>query len=291
MNARTARYLLGEGVQAVRRHPSLSISAVVAMTASLLVLGGFLIISANVHRIVNDLEGRKEVIVYLKPATDPSVRLRIEERLKDVPGVTDVRYISPEEAWDEFTAEMTGEGLLEEIGDNPLPPSFELKLSADRRNLAAIETIAGEVGAWEEVDEVSYGGAWVSRLDAFAKQLAWLNLGVLLAVALAVVAVVANTIRLTVLAKRDMIEVMKVVGASEWFIRMPFLYEGMFQTLAASLVSLGALYGVTRGVSQHFGGISYLSLPQIAAFLGTALLLGMVGSYLALRQVFKGYPV
>jgi cell division transport system permease protein len=114
---------------------------------------------------------------------------------------------------------------------------------------------------------------------------------VLVAVALAVVAVVANTIRLTVLAKRDTIEVMKVVGASEWFIRMPFLYEGMFQTLAASVVSLAALYGITRGVSEHFGGISYLTLPQIAAFLGTALLLGMVGSYLALRQVFKGYPV
>src|SRR5689334_9082674 len=101
MNLRTARYLFGEGLQAVRRHPALSLSAVVAMTASLLVLGGFLIISANVHRIVNDLESRKEVIVYLKPDLDPSARLRIEERLKDVPGVNGVRYISPEEAWDE----------------------------------------------------------------------------------------------------------------------------------------------------------------------------------------------
>ena len=291
MKVRTAKYLFGEGLQAVRRHPALSLSAVVAMTASLLVLGGLLIISANVHRIVDDLEGRKEVVVYLLPEPESSVRLRVEERLKDVPGVVGVRYISPEEAWDDFTAEMSGEGLLEEIGDNPLPPSFELKLASDRRDLASIEAIAGEVGAWEEVDEVAYGGAWVSRLDAFARQLAWLNLGVLLAVGLAVVAVVANTIRLTVLAKRDMIEVMKVVGASEWFIRTPFLYEGMIQTLGASLVALGTLYGITRGVSEQFGGISFLTLPQVAAFLGTALILGAAGSYLALRPVFKNYPV
>lgn len=291
MKARAARYLLGEGFRSFRRHPALTLSAVVAMTASLLVLGVFLIIHSNVRRIVDELEGRKEVVVYLKSDVEAEARLRVEERLKDVPGVAKVKYVSPEEAWDEFTAEMQGEGLLEEVGENPLPPSFELTLAPDRRALAAIEAVAGEVGAWEEVEEVSYGGAWVSRLDQFSSQLLWLNLGVLLAVALAVVAVVANTIRLTVLAKRDMIDIMKVVGASEWFIRLPFLYEGMLQTLTAALVSLGALYGITLAITDRFKGLHFLSWSEGLGFIALALGLGFIGSWLAVRAILKGFAV
>jgi cell division transport system permease protein len=204
-----------------------------------------------------------------------------------VPGVAAVRYVSPEEAWEEFTAEMSGEGLLEEVGENPLPASFEIEVRPDQRELAGIERIAAEVGGWEEVDEVSYGGSWVSQLDRLARQLLWLDIGVGIAVALAVVAVVANTIKLTVLAKRDMIEIMKMVGASEWFIRLPFLYEGAIQALGASLVSLGVLYAATVTVSERFGGLSFFSLPQAAVFVAAGVLLGLAGSYVALRQILK----
>lgn len=287
MNFRTAAYLLGEGFNSVRRHPSLSVAAVVAMAASLLVLGVFLIISVNVKKVVDSLEGKKAVVVYLNPEISPESRLRVEERLKGVPGVSEVRYVSPEEAWDSFTAEMSGEGLLEEIGENPLPASFELRLNAASRRLEAIEAIASEVGSWEEVDEVSYGGSWIGQLDRLSRRLVWLNLFVGLAVALAVVAVVANTIKLTVLAKRDMIEIMKMVGASEWFIRMPFLYEGVLQTLGASGVSLLILYAVTVTVSDRFGGVHFLSPMETLAFVGIGVFLGLMGSWLALRQILK----
>ena len=79
---------------------------------------------------------------------------------------------------------MSGEGLLEEIGENPLPASFELRLNAESRRLEAIEKIASEVGSWEEVDEVSYGGSWIGQLDTLSRRLVWLNLFVGLAVAL-----------------------------------------------------------------------------------------------------------
>jgi cell division transport system permease protein len=284
---RTARYLLGEGFNAVKRHPTLSAAAIVAMTASLLVFGVFLIVSVNVRRVVDSLEGKKAVVVYMKPEVSAESRLRVEERLKGIPGVTGVRYISPEEAWDAFTAEMSGEGLLEEVGENPLPASFELRMAPDRRDLTAMEGIASEIGTWEEVDEVAYGGAWVSQLDKLARRLLWLNIGVGIAVALAVIAVVANTIKLTVLAKRDMIEIMKIVGASEWFIRLPFLYEGAIQTLGAAIVSLGILYGATLMMSDRFGGVHFFSPLEAFSFVAVGLLLGVTGSYVALRHVLK----
>jgi cell division transport system permease protein len=287
VNLRTARYLVAEGFRAVRRHSALSVSAVVAMTASLLVLGVFLVISVNVKRVLDGLEGRKKIVVYLKPGLTAENRLRVEERLKGIPGVGEVRYVSPEEAWDQFTAEMSGEGLLEEVGENPLPASFELQMKQASRNLAGIEAIAGEVGAWEEVEEVAYGGSWVRRLDQLARQLLWLDLGVGLAVALAVVAVVSNTIKLTVLAKRDMIEIMKVVGASEWFIRLPFLAEGGFQALGSCLVSLALLQVSTAAVSERFGGVHFFTIPEALSFLAVGLFLGLAGSYLALRQILK----
>jgi len=287
MRLRTAGYLMSEGFNSVKRHPSLSLAAVVAMAASLLVLGVFLIISVNVRKVVASLEGKKAVVVYLDPDAGQESRLRVEERLKEIPGVAEVRYVSPEEAWDKFTAEMSGEGLLEEIGENPLPPSFELKLTSESRRLEAIEGIASEVGSWDEVDEVSYGGSWIGQMDRLSKRLVWLNLFVGLAVALAVVAVVANTIKLTVLAKRDMIEIMKMVGASEWFIRMPFLYEGVLQTIGAAGVALAILYAVTVTVSDRFGGVHFLSPVETLGFVGIGIVLGLMGSYLALRQVLK----
>lgn len=287
MNARTSRFLLAEGLRAVRRHPSLTVASVVAMTASLLVLGGFLVVSANVRRTLESLEGRKEIVVYLTSGLGTEDRLRVEQRLREVPGVTGLRYVSPEEAWDEFTREMSGEGLLEEVGENPLPASFELKLAAAKRQLAGIEAIASEVGGWPEVDDVSYGGAWVGQLDRLSRRLFWLNLVVGVAVALAVVAVVSNTIKLTVLAKRDMIEIMKIVGASEWFIRLPFLYEGVIQAAAASLVALGLLFGGMTLASQHFGRLHFLSAAGTLGFLVVGMFLGLAGSWLALRQILK----
>lgn len=285
MKLRTAGYLLSEGVRAVRRHPALSASAIVSMAASLLVLALFLLIGVNVRRVMGDLEARKNVVVYLKTEATDEDRQRVEERLKEVPGVGGVRYVSAEEAWQEFTARMDTQELLDTVGENPLPASFELALAVDHRELSRIQALANEIGGWTEVEEVSFGSAWVANLDRLSRRLLWFNLIVGLVVGLAVIAVVANTIQLTVLAKSDMIHIMKTIGASETFIQVPFLLEGAIQSLAAGGLSLLILGGALRLLPDRFEGVHFFSAPQVLLYLGSGLALGLVGSFLALRRV------
>lgn len=285
MKLRTFGYLAQEGVRAVRRHPALSASAIVSLTASLLVLGLFLLIGANIKRILDELEQKKQVVVYLKPGLPDEARQQTEMRLRDVPGVAGLDYVSPEQAWEQFTAEMDAEALLEAIGENPLPPSFQLRLTTDHRDLQRIQAMSNEIGGWEEVDEVSFGGAWVGNLDRLSRRLLWFNLVVGLVVGLAVIAVVANTIQLTVIAKRDMIHIMRTIGASQDFIQVPFLLEGAIQALVAGAFSLLILFGALSLLPDRFEGVHFFSPGQTGLYLLAALVLGLAGSWLALSRI------
>lgn len=285
MKLRTLGYLAQEGVRAVRRHPALSASAIVSLTASLLVLGLFLLIGANVTRMLDDLERRKQVVVYLKPGLPDEDRQRAEMRLRDVPGVASLEYISPEQAWEQFTAEMDAEALLEAVGENPLPPSFQLQLTPDHRELQRIQAMANEIGGWDEVDEVSFGGAWVGNLDRLSRRLLWFNLAVGFVVGLAVIAVVANTIQLTVIAKQDMIHIMRTIGASQNFIQVPFLLEGAIQALVAGALSLAILFGALNLLPDRFEGVHFFNPAQTGIYLLAALVLGLAGSWLALGRI------
>jgi cell division protein FtsX len=143
---RTAGYLLSEGVRAVRRHPALSASAIVSMAASLLVLALFLLIGVNVRRVMGGLEARKNVVVYLKTEATDEDRQRVEERLKEVPGVGGVRYVSAEEAWQEFTARMDA-GAVDTVGENPLRLVRACARGRPSR-LSRIQALANEIGGW-----------------------------------------------------------------------------------------------------------------------------------------------
>jgi cell division transport system permease protein len=287
MKQRTFRYLLGEGVRGMRRHPNLTLTAVITTTASLLVLGVFLLTSYNVRRVINDLEGRKEVVVYLSVGLAEEDRGLLEKRLHMHPAVAGTRFVSKDQAWEEFSSSMNVDGLLETVGGNPLPDSYRLDLVPGSRDAATIDAIAAEVRQWDEVDEVLAGGEWVGRLDSFARSVLLITAAIGLAVALSIVAIVANTVRLTVVARQDLIHIMKCVGASEGFIRLPFLSEGVLQAGSAALIALGVLYGGTILVSGRIDGVEFLSPVWCAGFLGLAIFLGFTGSAMSVRHVIR----
>jgi len=284
---RTFRYLAGEGLRGIRRHRGLTATAVVTMTASLLVLGVFLITSYNVRRVIQGLEGRKEVMVYLKDGLKPSDLALLEDRAKLHPVIAGLTFVSREEAWEEFSAQMKVEGLLEAVGGNPLPDAYRLELKPEGRNAADIAALSAELSQWDEVDEVLSGGEWVGRLDEFARSVLLFTAAIGIAVGLSIVAIVSSTVRLTVVARQDLIHIMRVVGASEGFIRIPFLSEGVLQAFFAGLLALGALYGATRVVASRFQGVEFLSPAWCGGFLLAAVLLGLVGSSFSVRHVLR----
>jgi cell division transport system permease protein len=253
MKIRTFKYLVGEGGRGLHRHSGLTFTAILTMTASLLVLGVFLVTTYNVRRVIEGLEGRKEVAVYLKEGISVEDRALFEERLNMHPAVAGARYVPKEEAWEEFSQSMNVKGLRETVGDNPLPDGYRLVLQPTSRDAATIAGLSAELGTWDEV----------------------------------VVVIVASTVRLTVVARQDLIHIMKSVGASEAFIRLPFLSEGAMQALFAAVVALGALFGATYLVSQRVADVEFLSLAWCGGFLGLALGLGLMGSLLSVRHVLR----
>jgi len=287
MKPRTLRYLVSEGVQGVRRHRALTVTAVITMAASLLVLGVFLITAFNMFTVIDELQDRKEVVVYLQDGVSSEDRAMLEERLAMHPSVQGAVFVTKEEAWQEFSSTMEVEGLLDAVGENPLPDSYRLELNPAHRTAAEIQGLAEEVSYWDEVDDVVTGGAWVGRLDKFARAVFLFTASIGLAVALSIVAIVANTVRLTVVARRDLVEIMKAIGASENFIRLPFLSEGVIQAFLAGALSLGVLYGATLLVSQRIAGVAFFDPLWAASFLGFALLLGLIGSAVSVRQVLR----
>jgi cell division transport system permease protein len=287
MNIRTLRYLTGEGGRGLRRHRIMAVTAIVTMAASLLVLGVFLIASFNVRQVLLKLEDRKEVVVYMRTGVAEGDRTLFEERLKLHPAVAGARFVSKDEAWEEFSVSMHTEGLTDAVGHNPLPDAYHLVLAPEHRDAATIAGLASEVGTWDEVDEVVTGGEWVGRLDRFARSVLLFTAAIGIAVALSIVVIVGNTVRLTVLARQDLIHIMKSVGASEMFIRIPFLSEGVMQAALAGVVSLGALYGGTLLLSSRIADVQFISPLWCLGFLGSAVVLGFVGSALSVRHVLR----
>jgi len=271
----------------MRRHRGLTLTAVITMTASLLVLGVFLVTSYNVQSVLRGLENRKEVVVYLNDGLTPTDLEMVKSRLEMHPAVEGVRFVSREEAWDEFAREMNIEGLQESLGGNPLPDAYRLVLDPERREAETIFAMEREIAVWDEVDEVIAGGDWVGRLDSFAQSVLWFTLAIGLAVGLSIVAIVSNTVRLTVVARQDLIHIMRVVGASEGFIRIPFLSEGVMQALIAGVLALGGLYAATLLIADRVAGVSFLSPLWCLGFLLLAVTLGLVGSAFSVRHVLR----
>jgi len=287
MKPRTLRYLMVEGARGIRRHRGLTVTAILTMTASLLVLGVFLVTSYNVRRAIRNLESRKEVMVYLKDGLKPSDLKLFETRAKLHPAVETLTFISREEAWAVFSQSMKVEGLQEAVGGNPLPDAYQIELKPERRNAFTISALSEEVATWDEVEEVFSGGEWVGRLDQFARSVLLFTAAIGLAIGLSIIAIVSNTVRLTVVARQDLIHIMRVVGASESFIRVPFLSEGVLQALIAGLLSLAGLWGTTQFVGARFGGVEFLSPLWCFGFLSLAVLLGLLGSAFSVRHVLR----
>ncbi len=285
---RGAWYLLREGVRAFGRHPGLTLAAILCMAASLLMLGLFLVFTTNVERVASAIDQRRIVDVYLADGIPPETLPDLGQRLADLGGVEHVEYISKDAALERFGDDAGRQGLIEALGYNPLPASFRLGLAPDSRTSAAMRAVAEAAGDVEGVEDVRFGEQWVDRLESVLLTMKVADVVMGLLVGLSAIFVVASTLRLTVLARQEMIEIMRVVGATDETIRTPFLVEGVGQSLVAGLLTLGVLRLIVGIVSHWVAGVEFLSAPGASLFLAFAAALGVLGSWISLRSALEG---
>ena len=282
-----ARYFLGETVQGFVRQKSLTAATLVSTAASLMVFGIVLLVTANVQLVSSQLELRKGVVAFIEDGVSEGQLDYMRTQMATLPEIESVTFVSKEEALEQIRKSLGQDEVLDALGSNPLPASFEIKLKAGQRDAEALERVAAFIGNLKGIEEVSYGGPWALRLDQLLRSLTVLNIIIGAIVGLAVAFVVANVVRLAVLARKEGIAIMRVVGATSHFVRTPFLLEGLFHTILSSVIALGLLYAVHRVIAQRLPDIAFLSPALIGIFILVGVGAGMVGTLFTLHEVLR----
>lgn len=240
MKIRTSLYLMKEAFVSLKRNALMSFASISTVAVSLLVLGAFGILGLNMGYMVSALETQVEVTAYMKDDVGGDALRQMEAKLKEIDGVTEVTFVTKAEALDRFRNRLGEQASMLEALDeqNPLPNSFELKV--DRPEL--VKPTAEKVEKMTGVETVKYGREVVDQLFQMTKMLRLLGLVLLGFLVFATLFIISNTIRLTVFARRKEIGIMKYVGATNAFIRTPFLLEGMILGLIGGSIAAAALY-------------------------------------------------
>lgn len=242
---RQHREVLGEVVGRLAGQPGATLMTVVVLAAALALPAALLVVTDNLERLTTRFEAPGKVSVFLDGG-DPAAE-RLEGRLRDLDGVAAVRFVSPEQALTEASRLLELGDALQGLPDNPLPGSFEVTLAPDQRAPARMAALAETIGGWSGVDQVRYDRRWVERFQAGVGFLRRTGAVTAVLLGVVVVLVIGNTIRLAVLNRRREIEVIKMIGGTDAFVRLPFLYTGLIQGLLGALLAIG-LVGLAIGV-------------------------------------------
>lgn len=269
------------------------------ITISFLLLGAFVLFVVNLNAWLMDWGQSLSMSVYLEEDISEKRKEEIREALKGIPGAELRGFIGKDKAMEDLREAFGAQAaLLDGFKENPLPASFELVfVETEFRNLAP-EAVKVEIESLEGVEEVQYSEQWVERFEGFLYmvQAGGLIIGGLLC--LAVLFITTNTIKLTIYARRDELEIYKLVGATDRFVKTPFLIEGALQGFVGGATALACLYGVYRLVSLktlYASGFPVLKVvflsPEIAVGLVfLSLLLGFIGGMIAVGRFFHSGP-
>jgi cell division transport system permease protein len=278
-------FFVREAWRSFKQHRGLGMTAIFSLTAALTLSGLFVLLSHNADTALRYVGDRREMVVYLKDDMTENRRAALIESLTRLYGTT--TYVSKEQAWKEFSEQIGDAALLEAVGVNPLPASLRVRLRPELMNSASMEEAARQVAQFTEVEDVRYGAEWVRRLDDLGASLRRGTLAVGVLVALSIVFVIYNTLRLTVLARRPQVEIMSRLGATDRFIATPFVIEAVFETALASLLALGVLATFQQAVVAQVVGVVFLPPLGALAFLGAAMALAWIASLIALSRVLR----
>lgn len=231
---------LREALRTFQRAPLLSTLSVASIGFSLFTIGLFGLVAINFRQALRSVAERVEVVAFVLRGTPTETLLAASKDIEAFPEVLEVRYVSTEEALDRARTELVEfKEAFRDLETNPLPASLEIRLKPEHRNSTSAQAVAERVRGFTFIDDVRYGRDWVERLDRL-RNLAGI-IGVVIGLAFAAVAmvIIGVTIRITVLQRATEISIMRLVGATNRYIRGPFLLEGILKGGLGGILALG----------------------------------------------------
>lgn len=289
-------YLTKEGFRNVWMNRLMSIASVAVLMACLVMMGSAFMVLVNVEGIMKEIEAENVVMVYLDMDTTDSEVKRVEQEILETPNVLRCKYTSKETAFNEAVADLETDATYFEGVENPLPDLFEVSIS----DMTKFESTVEALERIENVDLVRDNKEIANVLVQIRSSISYVSIGIIAVLLVISLFIISNTIRITMFSRRLEINIMKSVGATNWFIRWPFVVEGMLLGVISAVVSLGVVWGIYAlleptvsslfgMISKNFDVVSFTgyALYILAAFVVIGILSGGIGSLISIQKYLK----
>jgi len=279
---------LREATRGMRRAPLLSGLSITAIGLSLFIIGLFALTAHNIDEALTGVESRVEVVAYLREGTPEEIVAVARSEIEGFPEIEEVRYVSKVEALYDASRELTEfSDVFSDLEVNPLPASFELRLQEGSRTPEDVERVAERLRGYDFIEEVRYGREWVDKVYALRRIAGGAALALGSAFALGAILLIGTAVRMAVLARSREIAIMQTVGATDAFIRRPFLIEGLLTGIAGGILALGLTWLAWWTVDRSLLELQWLPDFWVAIGIILAAALGVLAAGRGVRKEIR----
>jgi len=290
-------YFFNSAVENIQLNRTMAFLSLVSLSLTLMLFGLFLLFYYNVQGFLGSMRENIQFSIYLEDETDRDTVLEIKQTLSRDNRIRSFHYISKGEALELFREYFQDESLLKSLGENPLPASFEVHVKAAYQKPKKLSEMINHFRTLPGVEEIEYGSELLQNLNTFLRYLRIVGIGIGGFLAVAVMTIVANTIRLHFYNRKEEIEIMKLIGATHRFIKIPFFMEGSLMGILGgglAVLILFSLYSYSKtylsslgGIIGPFRGIQFLPTSMLFGMMAAGGVFGGIGSLVSLNHLLR----
>ena len=285
--------LFKRAIEDIFKNRFLNLVTTITISLSILIVSAFILFFINTNELINIWKKGIRVMAYLRPGTGTVEVSDLKQRIQGLEGVQTVQFISKQAALTRLKDKMQRQAsLFKNLSENPLPDAFEIRIVLPEGNWQKIESIATRIESLDQVEEVEYGQQWLERFSnvfSLFRLAGYTLCGIFF---MATVFIVANTMRLVIYSRSEEVEIMRLVGASDKFIKIPFYIQSLIQGALGAVVGLTALFiaflflntGVQTAFYHGFFQMRFLPPMALVSIIGGSMLVGWLGCYISLKQ-------
>lgn len=279
-------YIIKEGILGFQRARLAVTISVISIALTLVLVGIFAMVVQNMAGMFQRFYRQVNLEVFIDPSVAISQVQRLQQKIEQHDLVDSVIFVPPEEALLEFEKDF-GADLVTVLDENPLPPSIRVILKSGESRINVIEDFVGELKTFDGVEDVVFQTDIIRLINEYSLIGIIVSISIGLIIFIIATLLIFNTIRLTIYARKTIIEIMKLVGATNFFIKGPFIMEGIFQGFFGSLIACGLLWISNYFIKEIFASILSVPLQYYLVLVFIGVFLGFLGSYFSVNKYLK----
>lgn len=277
-----------EGIKGLSKARLATLLSITSIMFTLILMALFIVFSLNLNSLINSFREKIEMEVFLGPTIEDNQTNEISERLNKIAGIKSTQYINKDAAAKRFEQEF-GQNIYDVLDSNPLPLSYIITLEDSARNYESIQKISEKIKKINGVEEVVYQKFLLESIDKYINFIVFGVLFIGLLITIIAIALIYNTIRLTIYARRETIYIMRLVGATQSFIRMPFIIEGILQGLIASSFASVVVYYLVQFIIYFIYPFLVFSNQIFIYLISFGLIIGLLSASLSVAKFLKSF--